>query len=326
MNPPVIIVSLVHIHGPLKGEIQEFGSESITIGRHPSNDVHFPTDLNTVSRKHAQIVREGNRFRLVDKSSNGTFVNGKRITETILKDGDVIEFAEGGPKVSFLTEMRETGPESVTRPEYGTGHGDAASAGIVDDERVERPAESAGTTVAAEPPRQEQPSSYMPPVIRDEGVEVRPERMAAPLVIQYGPSVRSYREVPVVIGRHPGCGFILENTGILNEHAEIFFAQNRYWIKDLTGQSVLRINQQPIAGQAALAVNDVIALTAMGPAFRFVGEGRLAEEEAPPSEKTNEAGGPGGAKQPSTGPVSPGSRDKDNPKAGIFAKMKKKLF
>ena len=54
-----------------------------------------------MSRKHAEIIREGNRFKLVDLSANGTFVNGKRVKEVYLKDGDVLTFAEGGPKVSF---------------------------------------------------------------------------------------------------------------------------------------------------------------------------------------------------------------------------------
>ena len=36
-GPPVIVVQLVHLHGPLRGEIQEFTGEAITIGRHPES-------------------------------------------------------------------------------------------------------------------------------------------------------------------------------------------------------------------------------------------------------------------------------------------------
>jgi len=104
MKAPVIVVQLVHIYGPLKGEIQEFSESMILIGRHPSCHVLFPKDVAIVSRRHAQIVREGNRFKLIDQSDNGTFVNGKRVKEAYLKDGDVLIFAEGGPKVSFFDQ------------------------------------------------------------------------------------------------------------------------------------------------------------------------------------------------------------------------------
>ncbi|MCK7510878.1 MAG: FHA domain-containing protein [Desulfobacterales bacterium] len=104
---PVIVVQLVHIQGPLMGQIQEFTEPQITIGRHPSCSVQFPTDLATISRTHAELVREGNRYKVVDRSTNGTFVNGKRVTEAFLKDGDVIMFTEGGPKVSFLAQITD---------------------------------------------------------------------------------------------------------------------------------------------------------------------------------------------------------------------------
>ena len=83
---PVIIVQLVHMQGPLKGEIQELAESQISIGRQPSCHVCFPAKLTIISREHASIVREGNRFKLVDHSANGTFVNGKPVKEVYLKD------------------------------------------------------------------------------------------------------------------------------------------------------------------------------------------------------------------------------------------------
>ncbi len=44
-----------------------------------------------VSRRHAILVQRGARVRLLDdRSANGTFVNGRRIIESELRDGDVI--------------------------------------------------------------------------------------------------------------------------------------------------------------------------------------------------------------------------------------------
>src|SRR3972149_4193666 len=114
--PPVIVVQLIHISGPLKGEIQEFTEGLPSFGRHPSCHVKFPPEFTSISRNHAEIVREGNQFRLIDRSANGTFVNGEKIQEIYLKEGDVLMFAEGGPKVSFLTQMKEG--QGVTRLLY----------------------------------------------------------------------------------------------------------------------------------------------------------------------------------------------------------------
>jgi pSer/pThr/pTyr-binding forkhead associated (FHA) protein len=58
-----------------------------------------------VSRRHAMIQRKGDEFWLYDLNSrNGTFVNGKRLSPReahILKMGDVVEFGNGGVKLTF---------------------------------------------------------------------------------------------------------------------------------------------------------------------------------------------------------------------------------
>ena len=48
-----------------------------------------------VSRQHAQIQQQGSEYILVDlNSSNGTFVNGERIEEHVLSNGDEIEIGD----------------------------------------------------------------------------------------------------------------------------------------------------------------------------------------------------------------------------------------
>ena len=45
----------------------------------------------SVSRRHAVIVNGGEGARILDdRSANGTFVNGRRVTEALLRDRDVI--------------------------------------------------------------------------------------------------------------------------------------------------------------------------------------------------------------------------------------------
>lgn len=62
----------------------------ITIGRAPNNDIIIPEQ--TVSSKHATISIQNGSFFLKDlDSTNGTFVNGTRIDQKLLKSGDLIK-------------------------------------------------------------------------------------------------------------------------------------------------------------------------------------------------------------------------------------------
>jgi signal transduction histidine kinase len=71
-----------------------------TIGRHPSNDMELPFDA--ISRYHARIELENGLPRLVDlKSSNGSFVNGKRVQIAPVEDQDTLAF--GSLEFSLVT-------------------------------------------------------------------------------------------------------------------------------------------------------------------------------------------------------------------------------
>ena len=63
----------------------------IAVGRHPQCDFRFDamTDLD-VSARHAEIrATDGGRWVIRDGgSTNGTFVNGNRVTRASLKEGD----------------------------------------------------------------------------------------------------------------------------------------------------------------------------------------------------------------------------------------------
>ena len=65
----------------------------ITIGRDKNST--YPLSDTTVSSSHASIALKNGRYWIVDRgSSNGTFVNGRRIVESILMDGDTISFGQ----------------------------------------------------------------------------------------------------------------------------------------------------------------------------------------------------------------------------------------
>lgn len=59
------------------------------VGRGVTADVRL--DDHTVSARHAIVVLRGDRLRILDdRSTNGTVVNGRRVDEAELCDGDVV--------------------------------------------------------------------------------------------------------------------------------------------------------------------------------------------------------------------------------------------
>jgi hypothetical protein len=83
------------------------------VGRAATSDV--PIYDPTISRRHAELVLASNGVKVRDLgSSNGTFLNGARITEAVAVDGDVVTFG----KVAF--HVKEVTP-AVARPAIDPG-------------------------------------------------------------------------------------------------------------------------------------------------------------------------------------------------------------
>lgn len=98
-------IELRILSGARTGQSQTFQKSTITIGRHPDCDLRFDAtrDLD-VSTRHAEIRAADGTYALVDvQSTNGTFVNGKRVPRgeaQTLAPGDVIGFGARGPNVA----------------------------------------------------------------------------------------------------------------------------------------------------------------------------------------------------------------------------------
>ncbi len=84
---------LVVRRGPNSGSRFLLDSDKTTAGRHPSSDI-FLDDV-TVSRRHAEFSRSGERFVVRDVGSlNGTYVNRERIDEATLAGGDEVQIGK----------------------------------------------------------------------------------------------------------------------------------------------------------------------------------------------------------------------------------------
>src|SRR5512140_3086137 len=63
-----------------------------TLGRQIGNDIVFQEEF--LSRFHAEIIHENDKYILIDKeSTSGTFVNGRKIDRCVLNSGDLISLA-----------------------------------------------------------------------------------------------------------------------------------------------------------------------------------------------------------------------------------------
>jgi pSer/pThr/pTyr-binding forkhead associated (FHA) protein len=65
----------------------------LTIGRHAENDIVI--DHMGVSGKHAEVTLDGQSVIITDlKSTNGSFVNGRRIERAVLRPNDWISIGK----------------------------------------------------------------------------------------------------------------------------------------------------------------------------------------------------------------------------------------
>lgn len=73
-------------------------STLLTVGRGLNNDIIL--EDTRVSRHHAQLRYKARRFWVTDlNSTNGTYINGERISEADLRNGDVLSL--GGLELTF---------------------------------------------------------------------------------------------------------------------------------------------------------------------------------------------------------------------------------
>jgi Nif-specific regulatory protein len=84
---------LIAVAGPLRGQVFALSEAALSIGRESSNRLAI-SDLS-LSRRHCQVAREADRFKLTDLDSlNGTFVNEVPVKERWLEHGDRIRLGD----------------------------------------------------------------------------------------------------------------------------------------------------------------------------------------------------------------------------------------
>src|ERR1700704_5775533 len=95
---------------------ETYDKSEINVGRVQGNDLMLPK--GNVSKHHARLLFRDGRFIVTDlKSTNGTYVNGRKISQaTIVREGDKIYIGD------FVLKL-ETGQKAVSYAEEDTPGG-----------------------------------------------------------------------------------------------------------------------------------------------------------------------------------------------------------
>lgn len=113
------------------GERRSFSiaRDMTVIGRREDCDLRIP--LGEVSRKHCRLVRDGDTLKIEDLgSSNGTFLNARRVQEAMLSPGDSIQV---GPVVFVLQIDGVPADDELSPVSLDAAAGGAASGSGMDE-------------------------------------------------------------------------------------------------------------------------------------------------------------------------------------------------
>lgn len=106
-------IVLIHPPGSAIGRRTTLENDRYVVGRDEEADVRL--DRSSVSRQHAELARDVRGYWLVRDldSTNGTFVNERRISEVTLADGDQIRFGDVVYKFLGGTNVESTYHEEI---------------------------------------------------------------------------------------------------------------------------------------------------------------------------------------------------------------------
>jgi len=96
----------LHTTGNGVEQVYSLDVPRFSVGRTKENSLKVPDA--SISRNHAEVIRLGDDFLLRDLgSTNGSYVNGTRISEQLLHDGDVVSFGPHGQEFRFTRLDKE---------------------------------------------------------------------------------------------------------------------------------------------------------------------------------------------------------------------------
>ncbi len=217
---PATGVIHININGGVNGGVN--GGE-VTLGRGEDCDIRLVGE--TISRHHCRILRRAGGYVVVDLSRNGTSVNGRRIRECELRDGDEIKIGHQVMQVR-LGASRATGtliPRATLSP-----HPLAAGPVIYHSSASDKAGEVAAV------------AAFIVKGIED-GV------------------TQQFVDRRLSIGRRPGNHILLEGDRVSREHAALIADEAGCWLLDLESVNGTFVNGQRVE-RARLASGDLVRI------------------------------------------------------------------
>jgi pSer/pThr/pTyr-binding forkhead associated (FHA) protein len=202
---------------------------AVTIGRLPDNTIVI--DNPAVSSHHVRIAREGPQFVVEDLgSTNGTFVNGAKVTKRALRHGDTI--LVGKHKI-FFDRMGEAEFEAPDLP--GREMPDFGGTVILDADQQQR-------LLAAAQARLQSRAQQAATASRDEALAAPPPKPPAPVV----------GRLHVLRGRTDLAEYRLDESAAIGRDRDAL-VRLRGWFKPRLAVEIARMGEgyvaTPVAGK-----------------------------------------------------------------------------
>lgn len=104
---------LVITTGEQAGKYFQLTSRTLTAGRDPAREIQLLDPK--VSRRHFQVRKEGDGYLILElRSVNGVFVNGQKVAEKLLADGD--EIVVGDTKLKYYLDDQPDRTNALNKP------------------------------------------------------------------------------------------------------------------------------------------------------------------------------------------------------------------
>ncbi|MFC1851895.1 FHA domain-containing protein [candidate division CSSED10-310 bacterium] len=218
-------------------------TDIVTIGRDTENILQL--EAESISRFHAQIVKEGRKYKLIDlESQSGTYLRGQQINQSTLRNGDEITIGD------FALIFRDIKAVPVSRP-VDTEVPERTDPDIddYDDDR---------TIVESEYKRRESDFIQHPKFVMIKGPDVGQEF--------------TLNKQSMKIGRDTTNDIVIKDESISRLHAIVTINQEEVTVTDQESLNGLEINDE-LVSEVTLKKGDVFKLGTVS--LRFVESGEV---------------------------------------------------
>ncbi|HUV27494.1 MAG TPA: FHA domain-containing protein [Anaerolineales bacterium] len=271
---------LVAKEGPSAGKTYPLEGDETFIGREPSSTLQI--DSPGVSRKHARLTFQNNQYLIEDLgSSNGTFVNGERISKPWpLKNGDIISI---GRRIQLEYQVALP-PVSATMIE-GDLH---LVGGTIIEEAPHQPLvpsqPEAAPAGAITPP----PEPQMTMIGQEVSVsqDLTPPQLSVTIAGQ-APKTYTLTNPRVTIGRLKDNEIVIDSRIVSRHHAYLDRVQDGYLLSVIpeAGNPVL-FDGRPLTASHNLHHGDILRIGSLDPGMMvtmtYVDPSHAAETQATP--------------------------------------------